>query len=322
MNTLQHSLDLLGFKCLDELSGITLKKAFKIKVLNAHPDKGGADNEFDALLGAYIQLTETTQRITGGRSMLDTVSTPEELKERWANEIVNTIFEEVEQEQFNIKWDREEFNKKFEEVYERDIRGYSSWLSNTEEGSATLVDPLEEYPKIKLPTFEESDFNKVFQENTIMGSKIDSSETLIIHPDQMATISGTNLGVSLIDDNTGTFTSMLNQRPEYTDTYSAFTHDNTLTDKVNFIEDPTKPRTLEDLISQRDADILPVSVSGYEAYATYEKKRFEEELEHQKRLRGYYESSDNTMNTTTKWLDDTEGFVHNFSNINENTIIT
>lgn len=313
MASIHHSLELLGFKSLDELSGVTLKKAFKIKVLNAHPDKGGAEDEFDALLGAYIQLTETTQRITGGRTMLDTISTPAELKERWANEIVNSIFEEVEQEQFNIKWDREEFNKKFEEVYEKDIRGYSSWLSNIEEGSTTLIDPSEEYPKIKQPTFNEKDFNKVFEEHTVIGSNVDSSGTLIIHPDQMATISGTNLGVNLIDDNTGTFTSMVNERPEYTDTYSAFTHDNTITDKIKFIEDLDRPHTLEDLITQRNIDILPVSVAGYEAYAAYEKKKFEEEVEHLKRIRGYYESSDDGIHTNTKWLDDDNtGFVHNF----------
>jgi len=328
MSTLQHSLDLLGFKSFDELSGINLKKAFKIKVLNAHPDKGGADDEFDALLGAYIQLTETTQRINGGRHMLGTVSAPEDLKERWANEIINDIFDDI-----YSGLSREEFHKKYEETHEKDVRGYSSWLSNVEEGSSTLINPLDEYPKIKPPTFPEAEFNKVFEDTTIMGSKIDSSDTLIIHPDQMATVSGRNLGVSLIDDNTGTFTSMLNERPEYTDTYSAFTHDNTITDKVKFIEDTSRPKTLEELIAQRDTEILPVSVAGYEAYAAYEKKKFEEELEYRKKLRGYYESSNSDTNikyidggyyessdndTDIKYIDDNDnnGFICNFSSVN------
>lgn len=295
MSTLEHSLDLLGFKSFDELSETTLKNAFKLKVLNAHPDKGGAYNEFDALLSAYIQLTETVEHITGCRSMLDTISTSVELKERSTNEIINNVYDDI----YN-GLTKEEFHTKFEKEHERDIRGYSSWLSNIEEGSSTLINASNKYPKIKQPKFAEENFNKVFEDTIKMGSNIDSSDTLIVHPDQMATISGTTLGVSLIDDNTGTFTSMLNERSEYTDIYSAFTHDNTIIDKIKMENYSMRPHTIEELIAQRNIK----SLSGYEAYDAYKKKKFEEELEYNKRIREYFKSN-------TKLLDNDNGFLHN-----------
>ena len=59
MSQLQHCLDILGFTNVQDMTADSLKKAFKVTVLRAHPDKGGDQNAFDELLSAYLYLLET-----------------------------------------------------------------------------------------------------------------------------------------------------------------------------------------------------------------------------------------------------------------------
>jgi curved DNA-binding protein CbpA len=67
MSQLQYSLEILGFEKIEDVHADSLKKAFKVTVLKAHPDKGGHPDDFDKLLAAYVYLLETVDRLNGGR---------------------------------------------------------------------------------------------------------------------------------------------------------------------------------------------------------------------------------------------------------------
>ena len=81
MSELASVLELFGFLSIDEVTVDSLKKSFKTRILQAHPDKGGDDIVFDKMLRSYVYLTETLQRISGGRATLQNIVSPDELKE-------------------------------------------------------------------------------------------------------------------------------------------------------------------------------------------------------------------------------------------------
>mgnify|MGYP003352138092 CR=1 FL=1 len=113
MSELDHVLELFEFVDINDISSDSLKKAFKRKVLQCHPDKGGSSEEFDGILAAFVYLTDTVQRINGGRQTLQNVLTPGELKEMRAEEVIGRVFEEFDLAGFNKEfetldnnWDR------------------------------------------------------------------------------------------------------------------------------------------------------------------------------------------------------------------------
>ena len=69
MSELQHALELFEFLSIDDVTGESLKKAFNKKATkSSHPDKGGDATEFDGMLAGFVYLSETFQRINGGRA--------------------------------------------------------------------------------------------------------------------------------------------------------------------------------------------------------------------------------------------------------------
>ena len=81
MSELQHVLELFDFISIDDITADSLKKAFKKKVLQVHPDKGGDASEFDGLITGFVYLSETFQRINGGRATLQNVISPDQLRD-------------------------------------------------------------------------------------------------------------------------------------------------------------------------------------------------------------------------------------------------
>ena len=70
MSELQHVLELFDFISIDDITADSLKKAFKKKVLQVHPDKGGDAIEFDGMLEGFVYLSETFQCINVGCATL------------------------------------------------------------------------------------------------------------------------------------------------------------------------------------------------------------------------------------------------------------
>lgn len=278
MSQLQHCLEILGFTDIQDVTTDSLKKAFKVTVLRAHPDKGGHQDAFDELLSAYLYLLETANRLHGGRRTLHDIVSPEELKDARLDEIVNRAFEEFE---------REAFNAAFEAQNPRKDHGYSDWLHDASEDTKVTDGSFGSATQL-APTVEEGRLQEEFERAAREG-KPAPSVALIVHPDEMAYVSGQMLGTIILDTGAGCYTSDLYQTPEYTDVYAAFTKDNTLCDKVlPFVEGEKK--TLEQLIAEREADIVPLENAELAAIADFEAKKRQQEKEHLQKIKDYYEN--------------------------------
>lgn len=304
MSELQHALELFDFLSIDDITVESLKKAFKTNILKAHPDKGGDSDLFDKMLGSYIYLTDTIQRISGGRATLQNVVTPDELKELRPDEIINRLFEEFSQE---------EFNKQFEEQNTKEIHGYSSWLKSSEDDT-NLIDGKYGNATQKPPTFEDKDINKVFVIESKKG-KVEPS-AIFLHPKAMAYISGQNLGTSIIESNQGSYTSNVFSNPEYTDVYSAFTTDNIIYDKVlTFVE---SNKSIDELIAERNKDITPFNDTELQAIQEYEKMKLEKNINNLSKVKEHFHYDEKFQTGLTNWppekysKDEYSGFVLDF----------
>ena len=103
MSELAKTLELFGFLSIDDVTLDSLKKSFKTRILEVHPDKGGNADLFDKMLSSYVYLTETVQRISGGRATLQNILSPDELKR--SDEIINQFFEEFQNDEFNRQFE-------------------------------------------------------------------------------------------------------------------------------------------------------------------------------------------------------------------------
>ena len=310
MSFLQHSLALFGYSSIEDITAESLKKTFKKCVIKTHPDKGGKEGDFESILDAYLFLSEMIQRLSGGRSALHSISSPEDLKYsreliRETNHMLNEIFDSL-LESTEHSFFLQEFNQEFEKHHVRENeKGYEAWLKADAMGDATrdaTRDAKEDEVKTNTP-FDKS-FNHIF-ESTIQKRP---TSFLILHPDEMALSS--TMGVSLLDEG-GTFTSAPYLRPEYTDVYTAYTSDNTLFDKLpEFTE---KNRTFEDILKERDMVYQTELDSDLQAIATYEKAHYEKmklekEAEHQRKLTEYFNGSMASIRTLSEEKEDS--FVH------------
>jgi len=276
MSQLQHCLAILGFTDIQDATADSLKKAFKVTVLRAHPDKGGHQDAFDELLSAYLYLLETVNRLHGGRRTLQDVVSPEELKEGRLDEAVNRIFEEFE---------RDDFNAAFEAQNPRKDHGYADWLLDASADTKVVEGVFGSATQV-VPSVEEGALQEEFERHAREGKPVPGM-TLMVHPDEMAYVSGQMLGTVILDSGVGGYTSDLYQTPEYTDVYSAFTKDNTICDKVPpFVEGEKK--TLEQLVAEREVDVVPLADTELAAIANFEAKKQQQEKEHFDKVKDYF----------------------------------
>ena len=286
MSELQHALELFEFLSIDDVTANSLKKAFKTQILKAHPDKGGDAKLFDDMLHSYMYLTETVQRISGGRATLQNVVTPDELKQMRPDEIINRFFEE---------FDNDEFNKRFEEQNSKETHGYATWLKNKDEEN-NLVDGVFGDATQKPPTFSEKDFNKIFEQKAKEGKS--EPTAIILHPEQMAYISGQTIGTSIIETIEGGYTSQIFSNPKYTDAYEAFSNF-TVCDKVPTYTENVK--SLDDLIAERNKDITPFNDTELQAIQNYEKMKLEKNINNLSKVKEHFQYDEKFQTGLTNW---------------------
>ena len=70
MDYLNEAYETLGLSDNEPLTVETLKKAYKISAIKAHPDKGGSPEKFDAVTKAFLYLQEVYNKLIpkGSRS--------------------------------------------------------------------------------------------------------------------------------------------------------------------------------------------------------------------------------------------------------------
>lgn len=286
MSELQRALDLFGLMSIDDITTESLKKAFKTSILKAHPDKGGDAQLFDEMLHSYVYLSETVQRVSGGRATLQNVVSPDELRGMRADEIINRIFEEFE---------REEFNKLFEEQNQKQVHGYVSWLKSKEDEDNLMEGKFGDATQ-KAPTFDEKDFHKIFEEQVKKGKPEPSA--IILHPEAMAYISGQNIGTDIIESIEGGYTSQLFTTPEYTDAYEAF-QNLTIYDKIPEYSETNK--SLEDLIAERNKDITPFSDTELKAIQDFERKKLENSNKQFSKVKEHFQYDEKYQTNLVNW---------------------
>jgi hypothetical protein len=303
MSELEHALELFEFLSIDDITINSLKKVFKAHILKAHPDKGGDSELFDQMLRSYMYLTETIQRISGGRATLQNIVTPEELKEMRADEIINRFFEE-----FN----NDEFNKKFEETNAKETHGYSTWLSSKDDENNLIKGAFGDATQ-KPPAFDEKYFHKIFEEK-VKGGKPEPT-AIILHPEQMAYISGQTIGNEIIETNERGYTSYIFNNPKYTDAYEAYSN-LTITDKIPTFQETNK--TIDDLITERNTDITPFNDIELQTIQDYEKIKLEKNINNLSKVKEHFHYDDKIKTGLTNWppekysKDDYKGFVMDF----------
>ena len=280
---MDEALQRLGLESLDTLTTDSLKQAFRSAVVNAHPDKGGSEQDFDAILGAYVHLSGVLRRMTGGRNgfqVLNAIDVKQSRDDQFTNELnnlVNDVFEHLDNTSNEAF--RTEFNALFEKNHVRDEaieRGYNEWLRTHEDDT-----PSENHV---TNGDQPQEWNRLFETKVKHGKPEPTS--LILHPDQMAFHSGSTRGSALITSTTQSFTSNPDDCPEYTDLHDAYMSDNTVFDKVPVYED--KPRTFEDLLKERDIVYQTELDRDLEAIAAYEKRKEEEEKQHKEKIAHYF----------------------------------
>lgn len=307
MSDLSHALELFGFLSLDDVTVESLKRSFKNNIVKIHPDKGGDAEKFDDMLHSYVYLSETVNRIQGGRASLQNIVGPDQLKHMRADELINRIFEE---------FDIEHFNKEFEKKNLVTTHGYSEWLQN-KDGESNLINGTFGEATQKLPSFSQNDMNHIFEEELKKGKPVPSS--IILHPEAMAYISGSMMGTEIITSNTGSYTSEIFNNPEYTDVYAAFTHDNTIFDKVSDFKDEnqTIDEKLDRVIAERSSEIKPFNDDELYKIQEFEKQKLENNKTHLSKIKEYFQTNANNSSFSALGLnpgsdDNTYGFIHNF----------
>ena len=284
---MDQALEKLGFSSMDDVNSESLKRAFKTAVINSHPDKGGSEEDFESILAAYVYLSTTIKRMTGGRSgfqVLNVFDVRQARDDQFTNELNNLVSEVFDHLDSNQNEEfRKEFNDQFEKVHVRENeRGYEEWLKQDDDVKEDLSIDLEKDPV---------DWNRTFESNVKQGKP--EPTTLILHPDQMGFVSGSTRGAALIPSTGQSFTSDPEERPEYTDLQAAYTSENTVYDKVPVYEE--KPRTFEDILKERDMVYVSELDRDLEAIAAYEKRKQEEETDHKQKIEAYFKGTSSSV---------------------------
>jgi len=255
MDNFEGALELFNIESLENETLDSLKSIFKKQILKAHPDKGGDAKLFDKLIGSYLLIRYELLRISGSKDIIENLESLDELKAMRPDEIIDKIFEEIVHDDFNLL---------FESKTVIESPGYSQWLKN-KEGENGITDGQFGDATQLPPTFNEQELNDRF--NASLEKQKPTTNTLIVHPDALAYVSGSVLGTYIIENNTS-FTSNIFTNPEYTDVFSAFTSDNTIYDKLPVFTE--KPIDFDSFIKERDTSIS--DLNSEEAHALHEFK--------------------------------------------------
>jgi curved DNA-binding protein CbpA len=287
MSELDCALKLFDFLNINDITTDSLKSSFKKKVLKFHPDKGGNALEFDNMLAAFLYLSDTFNRINGGRATLQNITTPDKLKELRPDELINRIFEEFDNNTFNVL---------FEQEHLKILHGYTSWLKDNSE-ETLLIDGKYGTATQLPPTIDIQDLNKTF-EKTVKQNKQEPI-SIIIHPEAIAHISGSFIGTDIIETPEKDYTSNIFTNPNYTDVFSAFTTTNTIYDKVNIFIETNK--TLDDLIKERNSIITPFDDNELKAIQNFEEIKLQQTMHNLSNIKDYFKYDSKSGQQLENW---------------------
>jgi len=276
LNYFQKCLEVLGLAEEVALTEDSLKKAYKKVALKAHPDKGGSEEEFEAITRAHAYLGEILLRIKGGRTKEGKVEAPEALHDNRTTEAKQ--WEMVEPVRLNPKkLDMNVFNQMFEQtrIPDPEEDGYGDWLKG--------ADGPADGPKFG-GKFNRDVFNQAFEEEAAK-RRAGGQDLTVRQPE--ALMMAPNSGVELGRTGGGSFTAAANANLKFTDLKNAYTSENMITNQVSDVR--VEARSFEQYSSSRKAAPAPLSnqeMAGVMAAEAAAAKR-----EEQRRIRAAQEDS-------------------------------
>ena len=320
--SIDASLATLGLTTLDRTTPDTLRRAFATALKESHPDRGGNDALFDEILSAYACLTTVLKRQSGGRDglpCLDVEEVQQTREQQWIHELNNSVYDVLDSLSDTAAF-QQEFNEQFEKLHVSDSKGYDAWLkegapmapakkrapANTPATSDDLMiqlyqelvsdlhgDEDEKEDREDTKNIKKDGVDPQFHERFTSHVPRDPQATtdLILHPNDMATYSGSLLGVALLEKD-APFTSALHERPEYSDLFHAYTSDHLLFHKLPvFSGERSVEERMEEYRAERERVYDVVEDRDGAMIQAYEKKREEEEAEHKRKITEYFQQT-------------------------------
>lgn len=275
LNYFQKCLEVLGLEEEVALTEEALKKAYKRVALQAHPDKGGSEHEFEAVTRAHAYLGEILLRIKGGRKKEGKMDAPEALQDTRKADAKEWAM--VEPVRLNPKkLDMNAFNQMFEQtrIPDPEEDGYGDWLKGTDDAAAG--------PKFG-GKFNRDVFNKAFEEEARRRPM--GHEVALRQPEALTLAPGS--GVELGRSGGGSYTAAANASLKFTDLKNAYTSENMITNQISDVH--VEARSFDQYSSSRKAAPTPLSnqeMAGVMAAEAAAAKR-----EEQRRLRAAQEDS-------------------------------
>lgn len=263
----QNCLLVLGLEEEVALTEDTLRSAYKKAALKAHPDKGGSEQEFEAVTRSFAYLTEILKRIHGGRTTAGVVEAPTALKDSRQND--SKDWSMVEPVRLNPKkLDINVFNQMFEQtrIPDPDDEGYGDWLKKEGE---TKTGPN------FGGKFNRDVFNQAFNDE----ARARGSSTAVTVPQAMTL--APNHGVELGRGATGDYTAPANAQMKYTDLRNAYTTESAFTHQVSNVN--IEARSFDSYSGSRKK--APEPLNDREMQAIQEAEAFQARKEKERSIR-------------------------------------
>jgi hypothetical protein len=272
----QNCLRVLGLEEEVALTEDALKKAYKRAAVMVHPDKGGTEEQFEAVTRAHAYLGEILQRIRGGRTKESVVEAPTALKDGRQTE--SKQWEMIEPVRLNPKkLDLNAFNQMFEQTRMPDPEdeGYGDWLKAADEP---------EGGKKFGGKFNRDVFNRAFEDEARKRAS-QSSQLAVMQPQALMMMP--NQGVELGRANKGDYTAAANANLKYTDLKHAYTTQNMLTSQVADVR--VDARSFDNYSASRKK--APEPLTDHEAASLADAEAAMARAEQQRQIRAAAEGS-------------------------------
>jgi len=269
----QNCLLVLSLEEEVALTEETLRTAYKKAALRAHPDKGGSEQEFEAVTRSFAYLTEILKRIHGGRTTAGVVEAPTALKDSRQHDAKD--WKMVDPIKLNPKkLDLNAFNQMFEQTRmpDPDDEGYGDWLKK--EGEAKSG------PNFG-GKFNRDVFNQAFNDEV----RTRATSTAVTVPQAMTL--APNHGVELGRSSAGDYTAPANSQMKYTDLRNAYTTESAFTHQVSNVN--VEARTFDSYSGSRKK--APEPLSDREMQAIQEAEAFQARKEKERSIRAAEELS-------------------------------
>jgi hypothetical protein len=285
MADIEDALKQFGYLSLDDVTTEDLKRRFKTIARDVHPDKGGADDDFDSLLSGYMTLNRIMRRTAGGRDrmygQIYVQDVKEERERQYIQEMniaVSELFDYMDSTNEVQRDALERFNKAFEEQHVReDTHGYDDWLKNASVDDQAL----------------DVQWTGDFHENFVIRATKDkpAPTAIILHPEQMAM--RPHFG-GYDPSRINVYTADMDSCPEFTDLKEAYELEATVIDKVSPWSADTA-KTFEQVLAERDLVYKTEEDRDLEMIAAYERAKEEEWKENERRIKAYYATTGSSV---------------------------